>query len=251
MPRTSIKKTASKASGEPLTVAALERALLVLKAFEDNKLPLSLAQLSALTGLYKSTILRFLVSFEAHGHIRQLDDGKYTLGPAAFRLGIAYQKAFSLEGILLPVLEQLVTDGTESASFHIQVQKRRLCLYRVDSKHPTLDTIKPGDYLPLDRGAAGKVLRAYAPDRPDSLKDVRDQTLAYSHGERDPACAALAAPVFGRQGELIGAISLSGPKERFTKENISRMSQLLRAAARGVSDHAVSVVGRTSQTGQF
>ena len=35
-------------------------------------------------------------------------------------------------------------------------------------------------------------------------------------GERDPSCAAVASPVFGPDGEACGAISLSGPKERFS-----------------------------------
>ena len=51
----------AKANG----VAAVERALSVLGAFRDGDASLSLHELAARTGLYKSTILRLLVSLPA------------------------------------------------------------------------------------------------------------------------------------------------------------------------------------------
>ncbi|NRF50356.1 IclR family transcriptional regulator, partial [Pseudomonas stutzeri] len=52
-----------------------------------------------------------------------------------------------------------------------------------------------------------------------------------SRGDRDPNCAAVACPVFGPDGEMCGAISLSGPKERFTPAAIKKMSRLASEAA--------------------
>lgn len=48
-----------------------------------------------------------------------------------------------------------------------------------------------------------------------------------SFGERDPDCAGLACPVFGPGGKCVGALSLSGPKPRFTRDTIKAMSSLL------------------------
>ena len=50
-------------------------------------------------------------------------------------------------------------------------------------------------------------------------------------GERDPSCAAVASPVFGPDGEACGAISLSGPKERFSPAAIKKMSKLVQESA--------------------
>lgn len=51
-------------------------------------------------------------------------------------------------------------------------------------------------------------------------------------GERDPACAAVAAPVFGPAG-LFGTLSLSGPRERFSPEQVAIMrAELLPQAER-------------------
>lgn len=230
-----VTKTKIKTDASTQHVAALERALTVLGAFEQKQGALSLAQLAELTDLHKSTILRLMLSLEGHGYIRRRTDGAYTIGPTMFLLGVQYEKSQTARDILLPALEALVEAGTESASFHVREGDRRLCVYRVDSHHSTLDTVAAGKYLPLDRGAAGHVLLKYAAD-PEPRFGVE-----LSKGERDPACWGLAAPVYGRDGVLLGALSLSGPKERFTKVAVAEMSKLLLGAARRCSGEAVSL----------
>ena len=56
-----------------------------------------------------------------------------------------------------------------------------------------------------------------------------------SYGERDPDCAAVASPVFGADNKLVGALSVSGPKSRFTDENIRKMSAQVVDAARRIT----------------
>ena len=233
-------KTKKRAKRGPPKVAALERALSILRVFETDKLPVTLARLSEATGLYKSTILRLLGSFEDFGYIRRTADGGYAPGPAAFRLGIAYKNSFHLDAAIDAALRRLVAQGTESASFHVLDGDRRLCIQRVNSGHATLDTINAGDVLPLDRGAAGKILRAFTDGADPGLDPVRRQGWAFSEGERDPSCAALASPVFGIGHELIGSISLSGPRERFTDETIASMVRLLLDTSAGLSQLAIN-----------
>src|SRR5215467_14129680 len=118
---------------EPLKVAALERALSILQVFETEPAPVTLARLSEVTGLYKSTILRLLGSFEGFGYIRRTPEGTYAPGPAAFRLGMAYKTSFHLDAAIDAALRNLVDEGTESASFHVLDGNRRLCTFRINS----------------------------------------------------------------------------------------------------------------------
>ncbi|WP_407177218.1 IclR family transcriptional regulator [Bradyrhizobium sp. STM 3562] len=213
-------------------VAAVDRALTILAAFEIEQTPLSLAELARRTGLYKSTLLRLMTSLQEFGYLVQLADGRYHLGPTPFRLGAVYQRANNLHDQVMPVLRQLVTAGTESASFHVRHDaKQRLCVFRVDSQHSTLDRVEAGMLLPLDRGAAGRIILAFDGEMGETSDEIRKNCIATSFGERDPDCAGLACPVFGPNGKLAGALSLSGPKPRFTKENIKAMSSLLLTAA--------------------
>lgn len=212
-------------------VAAVERAFAIVAALEQGEGPVSLADLSRVTGLYKSTILRLMASLEHNGYATRLRDGRYDLGPAAFRLGLAHERKNALRGQVMPVLQDLVDRGTESASFHMRLDgERRLCLLRVDSRHATLDRVTAGETYPLKVGAAGRVILAFEGTAGDDFDTLRAEGWALSLGERDPACAGLAAPVFG-PGGLIGAVSLSGPRDRFGPEEIAAMRALLMPAA--------------------
>jgi DNA-binding IclR family transcriptional regulator len=214
-------------------VAAVNRALSILQAFEGETEALTLALLARRTGLYKSTLLRLIASLQAFGYIVQLPTGRYQLGPTPFRLGAVYQRANRLHDHVMPVLRRLVAEGTESPSFHVRHdQKLRLCVFRVDSQHSTLDRVEAGALLPLDRGAAGKVILAFDGSvQNEALNEIRRNFIAMSFGERDPDCAGIAAPVFGAENRLIGALSVSGPKPRFTPESKARMSELVLDAA--------------------
>jgi DNA-binding IclR family transcriptional regulator len=209
-------------------VAAVNRALSILAALAARPDPMTLAEIAQTTGLYKSTILRLMASLEGAGYASRFRDGRYGLAASAFRLGLAYERQNPLRQHILPILNDLVSRGTESSSFHVlHSPTTRLCLFRVNSAHSTLDRVEAGGILPLHRGAAGRVLLAYSGDPNPAHEQLRQDGYALSRGERDPACCALAAPVFGPTGELAGSISLSGPAQRFTPSTIARMRNLL------------------------
>ncbi|CAG9259694.1 IclR family transcriptional regulator [Paraburkholderia unamae] len=217
-------------------VAAVDRALAIVAAVEGAAAPVSLSELSRLTGLYKSTILRLVASLEKGALVVQRPDLKYELGPLAFRLGRAYDASHPLRERVLETLDRLVGQGTESASFHVRYdEEQRLCLFRVDSRHSTLDNVNAGDLLPLGRGAPAKVINYYFGRACASLP--KDTPLVFtSFGERNPSCAAVSCPVFGSGDQFVGALSLSGPLERYSEEAIAHMTPLLLAAGRALSE---------------
>jgi len=209
--------------------AAVDRALSIVATLEASAAALTLAELARQTGMYKSTLLRLLASLERSTMVVHRYDHKYALGPFAFRLGRAFEATHNLESYIRPLMQALADAGTESPSFHVwQGDDTRLCLLRVDSQHSTLDRVRSGDLLPIDRGAPGKVLRAFR-NAPHGINDV--PLIHTSFGERDPACASMALPVFSAGGTLVGALSLSGPRERFSAEALEKMSGPLREAA--------------------
>jgi DNA-binding IclR family transcriptional regulator len=193
-------------------VEAVDRAFRIVFALEESRRPMTLTEISSATDLYKSAVLRLMVSLERSGLIVRRADMRYVLGTLAFRLGHAFKLGSRIDENLLPIMAKLVAMGTESPSFHVrQDDAHRLCLLRLDSHHSTLDRIHVGDVLPLRKGAAGKVLSGPV----GQGKFVDQVPLQTSFGERDPSCAAIAGPVFIAGGELLGSLSLSGPLERF------------------------------------
>ena len=241
MPHTheSTKQLSSGYAANMSGVAAVDRAMAIAQALEEARTPLTLSQIAQATGLYKSAILRLMVSLDRCGLVVRRTDQTYCIGPFAFRLGKAYEGSAPLEETLQPMMEQMVAQGMESPSFHVQQDsKQRLCVLRVDSLHSTLDRVRVGDLLPLHAGAAGKVLRKVA--NPQALGEGFG-LLQVSYGERDAACGALAGPVYGPGGVLLGALSLSGPLDRFTPASTRAMAPALlracQAATRQLGGH--------------
>lgn len=227
MPKTS---SARREQGEG--VAAIDRAVTILVALESACEPLTLAGLAAQTGLYKSTLLRLLASLRRSVLVVRRDDQRYVLGQFALRLGKAFELTKDVEGAIVPIMRWLIQQGTESPSFHVRRdQKTRSCLFRMESNHSTVDRVRAGDFLPLNRGAPGRVLIAWA-----AGAQTTGESLAHvSFGERDPQCAAVSVPVFANGGELIGALSVSGPLGRFSEVAVRKMGKAMLQAGRNAT----------------
>lgn len=211
-------------------VAAVDRALEILAAFRTGDRALELAELARRTGFVKSTIIRLAVSLERAGLMVRMPDGTYQLGPETLRLGSTYQSSLDLEQYVVPVLEHLAEATEESASLYVRRGNQRLCLYRVDSPHRLRLHVVAGEMRPMDKGAIAQVLRLNREWPPHPGSEAAKLPL-YSAGVTDPHVAALAMPVFGADGKLMGALSLSGPVPRLTPERAKIVGAILAKAA--------------------
>lgn len=108
MPRKSSTPSLADEQAAPGGAAAVDRALSVLSAFRAGDKALSVTELADRTRLYKSTVLRLLASLAHGGLIRKTTDGLWSLGPEISRLAAVYTASFSLEDVVLPVMQQLV-----------------------------------------------------------------------------------------------------------------------------------------------
>ncbi len=196
-------------------VDAVDRALLILSAFSDQRPALTLTQLAQHTGLYKSTVLRLTESLARGDFMTRGPDLVYRPGPELWRLGALFRRNLDLGAVIRPALDALVQATGETASFYVRDGATRICLYRQNAPRSIRHHLEEGVRLPLERGAAGRVLLSFdlgatAPD-PTVLRDGHCVSL----GERDPEVAAVAVPAFDAAGELRGALAVSGALARF------------------------------------
>lgn len=213
-------------------VAAVDRAIAILNAFRDEDHSLALSDLAARTGLYKSTILRLSESLMKAEYLRRLPDGSFQIGPATLRLASLFQRQCRTSDLVPPVLRWLVERTAECSSFYIREGQSAVCLHRVDSARMVRDAIREGDRLPIDKGAAAHVLRAYAGDAGERLDRVRSDGYCASFGEFDPEIAAVSMPVLGPSRQLVGSLTLSGPRYRFGEQQVRSMLPALLQGAR-------------------
>lgn len=231
MPRKAKQDSQADLQAAPGGAAAVDRALTLLSAFRSGDKDLGLPDLAERTGLYKSTVLRLVASLVHAQLMQRLPSGRYRLGPEVARLFSIYATSFSMEGVVLPALRDLVERTGESAAFHIRQGARRVCLYRVDSPHPIRDHIKEGDMLPLERGAGGQVLMAFSGAAGTQYDQIRRDGVAMLVGDRVPDLAGISAPVFAAGGDLAGAVTLTMPANRFS----AAYGQQVMAAARHIT----------------
>jgi len=250
MPRKSSQRSVADERAAPGGAAAVDRAVSLLAAFRAGDKALSVTELAQRTRLYKSTVLRLLASLAQGRLVLRTADGHWALGPEVARLAAVYSAAFSLQDIVLPEMQDLVKRTQESVAFHVRQGEQRLVLLRVDSPHLLRDHVRAGDLLPLDRGAGGRVLKAYAGARGRLYDQVRRDGYLMISGDRIPGLVGISAPVWNAAKELVGALTLTAPEARVRPsfvDALRRSAQRLNLAMGGEAGQAADA-GRSTST---
>jgi DNA-binding IclR family transcriptional regulator len=206
-------RTSTAAAGG---VAAVDRAIAVLRAVARCGESSSLADLAGATGLYKSTILRLAASLEDGGLLVRTKDGRFRLGPAVAEFGARFERSAASPELFLPVMRDLARESGESVAFYVPAGRQRLCLYRVESRQALRYSVAEGDLLPLGIGSGGRMLSAHLGQDGAIYDAIRRDGHYHSDGERDPGVAGISAPVFRAGGEIAGALTVAGPRNRMT-----------------------------------
>jgi len=223
MPKRPAHPSVADHDAAPGGAAAVDRALILLKLFGGSSGPRQLSELAEKAGLYKSTTLRLLASLEHAQLIVRQPDGRYALGPVIPWLHASYAASFSLESVVMPALRALVDTTAETAAFHARQGDHRVCMYRVESPQPVREQVHVGDIMPLESGAGGRVLLAYAGAPGALYASIRRQSVAVLTGDRVPGVAGISSPVFDACGVLVGAVTLAMPKERLDDTHVSHV----------------------------
>ncbi|MDP5275011.1 IclR family transcriptional regulator [Chengkuizengella axinellae] len=227
------------------TVRAVDRALDILLCFTDTT-DLGLTEIAEKTGLHKSTVFRLLASLEAKGFVtRDSSTEKYKLGFRIWELSVNLSQGDDPATILLPEMERLRDILGETISLYIRDGSERIRIQAVQSKHSIRRVAPIGARLPLYVGASSKVLIAFADMNTqenmindwkefidisaykDQMAGIRKVGYATSVEEREPGVAAVSAPVFNRSHQLVAALSVSGPLNRLTLENMKDHAGLI------------------------
>jgi len=217
----------------------LDKAVGVLRA--TAKEPCGLSELCERTGLPRATAHRLAVGLEVHGLLQRGADGRWrpgpTLGELASRSGDPLMEAASL------VLPRLRDVTGESVQLYRREGLQRVCIAAAEPSSGLRDTVPIGARLPMTAGSGAKVLAAWADPALQRavlaearfservLADVRRRGWAQSVAERESGVASVSAPVRNAAGQVIAAVSVSGPVERIGRRPGGRWAADLLAAA--------------------
>ena len=220
-------------------IGVLDKAVEVLHAIAES--PCGLADLCARTGLPRATAHRLAAGLEVHRLLARDSAGRWLLGPALSELSAAVADPLLAAGsAVLPGLRE--TTG-ESVQLYRREGTTRVCVVALEPPAGLRDTVPVGARLPMTAGSGARVLLAYSDHATQqavlpsavfterTLADVRRRGWAQSAAEREPGVASVSAPVRDRTGEVVAAVSVSGPIDRMGRRPGARWAADLLAAA--------------------
>ena len=209
-------------------MGVLDKAVVIMAELERG--PASLAELTGRTGLPRATAHRLAAALEAHGLVERDPTGRFRLGARLAEMGLAAGtgRHRSLAELATPVLARLRDETGESAQLYVRSGDgdTRVCVAAVESPHGLRTIVAVGAVLPMDRGSAAKVLSAGLP--------VGGRGWAESVEERERGVASVSAPVTVA-GEVVAAVSVSGPVERTTRQPGRRYGPAVVEASRALA----------------
>jgi DNA-binding IclR family transcriptional regulator len=220
-------------------IGVLDKAVGVLRATAAE--PCGLAELCERTGLPRATAHRLAVGLEVHGLLHRGADGRWRPGPALAELAAGgVDPLLEAAGAVLPRLRDITG---ESVQLYRRDGIHRVCVASAEPSSGLRDTVPVGTRMPMTAGSGAKVLAAWAEpalqravlteatfsDR--VLIDVRRRGWAQSVAERESGVASVSAPVRDSNGQVVAAVSVSGPVERIGRRPGVRWAADLLAAA--------------------
>jgi DNA-binding IclR family transcriptional regulator len=231
-------------------VGVLDKTVGVLDALAAG--PATLADLVERTDLSRATAHRIAVALELHGYVERDASGRFGIGPRVVELARSARHD-TLELAAGPILEALCAQTHESAQLYRRTGQIRRCVAAAERASGLRDTVPVGAELPMTAGSAAQVLLAWEPAAETepmlaharfsaaTLSAVRRRGWAASVAEREAGVASVSAPVFGSDGRVVAAVSVSGPIDRLTRspgrlhgDSVIAAAQQLSRAATGV-----------------
>jgi len=220
-------------------IGVLDKAMAVLYAAAEQ--PCGLNELCTRTGLPRATAHRLAVGLEIHRMLARDENGLWRPGPALSELAsTAQDPILDAASAVLPRLREITG---ESVQLYRLDGHSRVAVVALEPTSGLRDTVPVGARLPLTAGSAAKVLLAWAdPDLQRSvlseavfgeraLSEVRRRGWAQSAGERAAGVASVSAPVRDASGQVVAAVSVSGPIDRMGRRPGARWAADLVAAA--------------------
>jgi len=243
-------------------VQSLERGLMVIRAFGPDDPELTLSDVARRTGLTRAAARRFLLTLSDLGYVRS-DGKRFALTPRVLELGYAYLSSLSLPEIAEPHLERLAAEVHESSSVSVLDGDEIVYVGRVPTSRIMRVAINVGTRFPAHATSMGRILLAALPEadldaylaRADlraltartitdpgalraELDRIRTQGWALVDQELEEGLRSVAAPVRGRDGDVVAAVNVSAHASRTSREAVRKtlLPPLLATAARIESD---------------
>lgn len=257
-------------------VQSVEVGSRLLLALAEQPGPMTLKDLAAAAGLPASRAHPYLVSYARLQFVEQeVSSGRYALGPAARRIGLAALRQWDPLKAAASMAERLAANTGHAVALAVWGSHGPTIVRMVEARQPLHVAMRVGHVmsvlgtatgrafvaaLPAERlrealvGPLGEwrdrrapaVQRGLAQARREAVAEWKAHGVMRARGRPIPGVNAFSAPVFGPDGEVALVITLLDHEDRLAAEGTGSAARLLREAAGELSAAApVSATGKS------
>ena len=242
------------------TIAAVKRALEILKLFDTTHRELSLSEISEMSGIGKSSVLRILYTLLGENFLfYDADTKKYRLGVEVYRLGSPDNNPVDLRYVAHKYLRRL-SDATgmlcylgarqgdkviylervtpSSLPIWAQIMQQTggvIDMYSTGIGRLLLSADSDEEVMAyLDRVELRKFNELTIVDKQQILELVRQarrEKISGNDGENEPYIYSICAPIYNMNGKIRAAISLGGMKEMIYSDRREEYTEMVRKTA--------------------
>ena len=242
-------------------VRALTRGLDVLDMLARRR-EATLTEVAEETGLAASTAYRILETLRGrdYAHFTQAT-GIYRLGIRAFETGYAFVSQTHLKDVAEPRMRKLAEELGESVNLAVLDRGEVVYIHQTEGRGMMRLFTRMGARAPVHCTGVGKCLLAWLPKDEilphlpaepfarftpytittqakflSVLATVKRQGYALDDEEREEGVSCVTAPIRGVRGEVVAALSVSGPTTRIKRRGITALKTAVKAATREISE---------------
>ncbi|MCI6886526.1 MAG: IclR family transcriptional regulator [Lachnospiraceae bacterium] len=237
-----------------------QRTIEILKLVSKNPDGITLDDICERLELPKTSAYDIVTTLAEMGMVN-VDRGqrqRYTIGLTAYRIGINYTNNLDFISVIEPELKTFARTVGKTVFFGVRSDHEVVYITKAEPENPIITTATVGTKNPMYCTSLGKAILAYSDeetrdqvisrikfrkktertilDRESFLKEleiVKEQGYALDAREVEEHMECVGAPVFGSDGNVLGAISVSSLYK--PTEDYEHLGCLVREKAREVS----------------
>lgn len=231
-----------------------------MRALGNGSPELGVAELSRQVHLHKSTVSRLLATLQRTGLVeRSVGSEKYHLGNEIVRLASHAPQVMDLRTAARPFLDDLAARSQETVHLAVLDGAQVINIEQVAGSHLIGDSNWLGRRTEVHCVANGKALIAFLTDAEinrlvsgklirytertvtnksllrKELAQVRRLGYAAAKGEIEVGLNAVAAPIRGRGGQVVAALSVSAPAYRMRAKRMVELGRMTKQVADEIS----------------
>jgi DNA-binding IclR family transcriptional regulator len=236
------------------TKSSLGRAAAILGAFDESHRELTLAALVTRSGLPRSTTHRTAEKMIELGWLDKPRD-RYRIGNRLFEISGLAPIRLELREAAMPFLQDLYAATRTTVQLGVLTGTQVLIAEKISGHRPMPMLSQVGGMIPAHCSGLGRAILAYSDDATvqavidagltkrtprtintetalrRELAAIPDRGLAVDREEGNIGVSCVAAPIFGPLGDVVAALSITGPTAVVRADRAGPAVRLAAAAA--------------------